>query len=138
MIRPLIVAILLLNGMIAVFIGISLIMAPDGTLLKIETTMLERGPFNSFLIPGKLLFVIIGVGSMLSALLTVFSIKYYPQLVTGMGIANLIWIASLIYKTQTWHSLHLVFGLIGLTLLIFGIVKWRKYMKFGMEDNSFF
>jgi hypothetical protein len=134
MVHFLIVALLLLNAMATIFIGIGLIMAPDGSLLQIETTMLERGPFNSFLLPGKFLFIIIGVGSMFTALLAAFKIKYYPQLVICMGIANFIWIATLIYKTQALHFLHFTFGLIGLILLIFGVVKWRKYRKHGWDN----
>jgi hypothetical protein len=135
MVRPIIVAMLFLNGMVTIFIGISLIMAPDGSLLGIETGMLERGPFNSFLIPGKLLFVVIGVGSFFSALLALFEIKYYPQFVTTIGIANLIWIASLIFKTQTVHYLHFLFAAIGFALLVFGALKWRKYRKLGWDND---
>ena len=41
--------------------GISLMMAPDGSLLKMQPGWLDKSPFNSYFIPGFLLFLMNGI-----------------------------------------------------------------------------
>jgi hypothetical protein len=43
------------------FGGISLVICPSGALLKMPAEMLNGSPFNSFLIPGLILLLILGV-----------------------------------------------------------------------------
>ncbi len=51
----------LLLGLGAVFGGIMLVIDPSGELIKMPITLLENSPFNSFLIPGIILLVVLGV-----------------------------------------------------------------------------
>ena len=49
----------------AVFGGAVLIISPDGRLFGMPLSMLENSPFSSFLLPGIILFLVLGVVPML-------------------------------------------------------------------------
>lgn len=51
----------LLLGIGAIFGGSVLIIDPSGALIKMPISLLEYSPFNSFLIPGIILFIILGI-----------------------------------------------------------------------------
>lgn len=51
----------LILGIGAIFGGLVLMIDPSGGVIKMPVTLLENSPFNSFLIPGMILFVILGV-----------------------------------------------------------------------------
>lgn len=55
----------LLLGIGAVFGGSVLTIDPTGRLLKMPITLLENSPFNSFLIPGIILFAVLGVSPLI-------------------------------------------------------------------------
>ncbi len=57
-------------GIGALFGGIQFILAPDGHLLGVPLSMLAGTPFQSFLVPGLLLFTLVGIGPMVAAALT--------------------------------------------------------------------
>ena len=48
-------------GIGAIFGGLVLVIDPSGGLIKMPLTLLENSPFNNFLIPGIILFVILGI-----------------------------------------------------------------------------
>jgi len=45
----------------ALFGGLTMILAPDGSLLGMPVSMLHSSPFQDFLIPGLILFVVLGL-----------------------------------------------------------------------------
>jgi hypothetical protein len=47
-----------LNGIVA---GLAFMVAPDGHLIQMPMSNLERAPFRDFLLPGILLFIFIGI-----------------------------------------------------------------------------
>lgn len=51
----------LLLGIGAVFGGMVLIIDPSGKLIKMPITLLKNSPFHSFLIPGIILLIVLGV-----------------------------------------------------------------------------
>jgi hypothetical protein len=55
------IVLLVLLAVNAFYGGISLMMAPDGSLLKMQPGWLENSPFNSYFIPGLLLLLMNGV-----------------------------------------------------------------------------
>lgn len=58
----------LLLGIGAIFGGGGLVIDPSGELMKMPLTLLEHSPFESYLIPGLILFIAIGVFPLLTAL----------------------------------------------------------------------
>ena len=59
--RNILVILLGLLGIGAMFGGVVLIISPSGKLFGMPLSMLENSPFNSFLIPGIILFTVLGL-----------------------------------------------------------------------------
>jgi len=47
--------------------GLVLIIAPNGKLMGMPLSLLEKSPFDSFLIPGIILFTVLGIAPVLLA-----------------------------------------------------------------------
>jgi hypothetical protein len=60
-IRNLLVFLLALLGLGAIFGGGVLIISPSGKLFGMPLSMLDNSPFNNFLIPGIILFTVLGL-----------------------------------------------------------------------------
>lgn len=56
------------NGLSALAGGIGLILNTDGKALGMDTEMLASTPFETFLIPGIVLFVVNGIGNATGAI----------------------------------------------------------------------
>lgn len=68
--------------------------APDGHLLGMPLTLLEGTPFTSFLVPGWLLFTVLGV---LPALAAGVTLRRWPGAALAaivVGVALVVWIAT--------------------------------------------
>ena len=76
--------------------------------------LLKNSPFNNFLIPGIILFSIIGLGNVISALLIHFKWRYqaYPSIVFSSALV--IWIVVQCIMLNTVGFLHVLFFIIGL------------------------
>ncbi|WP_245237733.1 hypothetical protein, partial [Paenibacillus ihuae] len=48
-------------GVGAIAGGVMLLIDPSGEMMGMPTSVLERSPFNNFIIPGMLLFLVFGV-----------------------------------------------------------------------------
>jgi len=59
--RNVLLILLALLGLGAVYGGGTLIISPSGDLLGMPLSMLDHSPFNNFLIPGIILFTILGI-----------------------------------------------------------------------------
>jgi hypothetical protein len=58
-------ALILFQGISGLFGGIALIIDPTGELLQMPLSMLDGSPFDTFLIPGIILFLILGIFPMI-------------------------------------------------------------------------
>lgn len=68
-------------------------LAPDGRLLGMPTSLLAGSPFTSYLVPGVILFVVIGIGPLVAAALTVRRQAFAPIATIGVGLALIGWIS---------------------------------------------
>jgi hypothetical protein len=57
----LLIVLQILLGLGALAGGAALMAAPDGSILQMPLSMLENSPFSSYLIPGAILFTLLGV-----------------------------------------------------------------------------
>jgi hypothetical protein len=55
------IALILLLGIMAAVCGAMLFLAPDGHLMGLSTSVLEKSPFPDYLVPGIMLFIFFGV-----------------------------------------------------------------------------
>lgn len=81
-----------LVGLGAVVGGAIMIVAPTGTLLQMSPDMLKGTPFSDFLVPGIILFFVIGVGQIGGGVLTMRKQRFAGYLGAALGIGLMIWI----------------------------------------------
>ena len=107
-------------GLGATFGGGVLIISPGGKLFGMPLSMLENSPFNSFLIPGIILFLVLG----LVPLLLVFALLKTP---------NFKWAEKLnFFNDMHWSwtfTIYVAFALIGwiqIEMLFLGGAHWLQ------------
>ncbi|PKL09407.1 MAG: hypothetical protein CVV51_03925 [Spirochaetae bacterium HGW-Spirochaetae-7] len=111
-IRPLLVALHLFVGIGAIVGGIAAIMDPVSPL-GMPASALTGTPFDSFIIPGVILFCVIGLGN-LAAAVTAFLGKWWMGYPSGTAaIALMIWIVIQCVMLDAVAGLHVIFFTIG-------------------------
>jgi hypothetical protein len=135
--------ILAFNGLVA---GAMLVLRPDGSLIKMDPTWLDKSPFSSFLVPGILLFLFNGVLPLLCFAGSVWGFRsklfdrlnLYPEkhwswaftLYSGFG--TLIWIIvqQLITQYFILQPIILIFGIVILILnLLPRVIRFHQEKK---------
>ena len=122
--RWLSVALLLLNGIAACFGGYALVHDPSGAAVQLSPDLLHNTPFATYLIPGIILLVVIGVGNIVVATLAAVNTSQYPKLIAASGCILVGWIAAQILMIRILFFLHYVIGGIGVTLIALGTIQW--------------
>ena len=114
-------------GIAACYGGGALILDPSGKLLEMPLTLLTESNFPNYLVPGLILFLMIGLLSLLTIYFTITGNKYYPDLVFNQGFIQVGWIVVQIYLLQVFHFLQLVVVINGILLIILGayVKKWK-------------
>jgi hypothetical protein len=86
--------------------------AADGSALGMPLAYLEHSPFTSYFIPGIILFVVFGVGSIVAVVATVLRHWSAPYLLFALGVGQMIWITVELAMVQVYHpQMHpLLFG----------------------------
>ena len=118
----------------AIFGGLALIVPSKGnnSYLELPISYLENSPFSSFLIPGIVLFTVLGVFPLLIAYflfskrpskfgnsLNIFKDKHWSWgFSLYIGFALIIWITVQVYFLQVVVGLHLFYMALGLLILI--------------------
>jgi len=114
-------------GVGAVFGGGLLMLAPDGRLLGMTTTVLSGTPFRSFLVPGICLFVFVGIAPLLAAAITLRRQAIAPLAAVAVCLTLMIWIASEMVALAGLGSLAWAFYLVlGTSIAAVGFVWWRS------------
>ena len=115
-----------LVGIGAMFGGGALVLGPDGHLLSMSTSMLAGSPFRDYLIPGAILFAVIGVGPSVAALLTVLRAPIAPYAALASGAALIGWIVIEMVMLVSWGSLAWSFYLLLGAAMVGAGMWWRS------------
>lgn len=75
---------------------------------------LKNSPFSNFFIPGIILFTVIGLGNVFSAVSILFKSKYQGYISSVVSWALIIWIIVQCIMLETVIYLHVIFFIIGL------------------------
>jgi hypothetical protein len=100
-------------GVGAVFGGLAAITDPKAPL-GIPIEVLKNSPFSSFLIPGIILFTLIGLGNIFSALMFRFNSRFQGYISSIFSWALVIWIIVQCIMLNSIAALHVIFFTIGL------------------------
>jgi hypothetical protein len=89
------------SGILQVFIGLSgvaggvgLIAEPSGAFWGLPLEWLSGTPFSSYLVPGVVLLIVVGLGSLLGASATFFRYSYAPEIAIVLGALLIVWIIA--------------------------------------------
>ena len=113
-------------GIGALLGGGALLLAPDGHLLSMPTSMLAGTPFTDYLIPGAILFGVVGVGALVAAAITFLRLSAAPLAAIAIGVVLVGWIVVEMVMLVNWGSLAWSFYLLlGATIVGAGL-WWRR------------
>ena len=114
-------------GLGALFGGSALVLAPDGHLLGMPTSLLGGSPFTSYLVPGIILFTVIGLGPLLAAALTVRRQAFAPIAAVAVGLILVGWISIEMVVLAGLGSLVWALSLVlGVCIAAIGVTGWRS------------
>jgi len=102
------IAALIWLGIGALAGGIALVTRPDGGSMQFDTAILAGSPFSDFLVPGLILGLLFGVGSLAVATMGLRHQPLAPFLAFGIGCAQMTWIViqlSIIKELSFLHPL---------------------------------
>jgi hypothetical protein len=106
-------------GLGAVAGGLGLVLEPSGTNLGMPVEILNRSPFPDFLIPGMILFLINGLGSLAGGAATFLRYRYAGEIAVILGAFLILWIVAQVWWIGLAHwlqPLYFVFGGVELAL----------------------
>ena len=134
--RNLIILLLIFLSLGALFGGVALIISPSGELIQMPVSMLEPSPFNDFLIPGIILFIVFGVfpliisyallykpKSKIANLLNIFSDMHWAWTYTiYIGFGIIIWIQMQMVFIDDVHWAHTTYVFWGIAILLLALL----------------
>lgn len=100
-------------GVGALFGGFGAIANPEGPM-GMSTELLKNSPFHNYLIPGIILFTVIGLGNIFSAVMFRFKSRYQGYISSVFSWALVIWIVVQCIMLNTVAFLHIIYFIIGL------------------------
>lgn len=118
-------------GVTALPSGVLMMAFPDGALFGMPLSMLEFSPFETFFVPGALLFTFLGLLPLSAAWLLwtgrtprwarsleQASGRRVAWLAAGAsGVATVVWIVTQVVMIRGFHVLHAVYGALGLAIV---------------------
>ncbi len=150
--RTLLLILLVFLGLGALFGGGMLILSPSGELMGMPLSMLDHSPFHSFLLPGIILFSVLGLAPVGIAIALVRRpaswlaerLNLYKDMYWGwtfciyIAFALISWIQVQMIFLQAVHWLHTFYMFFSLAILL--VALWpqvRDSYKKIKEDSGY-
>lgn len=114
------ILLLIIISLNALFAGYSFMIDSTGNGLHISADKLRFSPFNNFFIPGVILFVFIGLFSLIAAGFTLFRFQNHATLIVYESVLLIGWILVQMIMLREINFLHVICILAGITLFLFG------------------
>lgn len=135
MIRVISILLLFFNGVSALYGGWGLISNPSGEKMQMPLELLQHSPFKDYLIPGLILFTVLGIGSIAAAIVSIRRTPHYSLWIIVLGALMAGWILVQILMLQTLHWLHYLYGGTGWALLLLGLIE-RKILAADPDQEN--
>lgn len=113
---------LFLTGLNALVAGGLFVLDPSGTKMGMTTDYLNTSPFDTFLIPGTVLFFVNGMLNILAAVSVIQNKAYAKQFVVLQGFLLVGWIVVQVWMVRDINPLHIVMFSIGILLIAGGLL----------------
>ncbi|HKL78897.1 MAG TPA: hypothetical protein VJ888_00530 [Mobilitalea sp.] len=114
-----------LTGVGAMGGGMMAILYPQGPA-GMPADALKNSPFSDFLIPGIILFTVIGLGNVFSAIMIIVKSKYQGYISCVFGGALMIWLIVQCIILNAVVALHVIFFVIGFVQAMLGLILLFK------------
>ena len=121
----------LINGLVGlqIFIGLGavgggllLILKPSGAILGLPLDILQNSPFSNYLVPGIILLLVNGLGSLGGAAASFQRYRYAGETAMALGVFLAVWIIFQVYWIADFHWVHALYLGLGLLELILGLL----------------
>lgn len=109
--------------------GMMAILNPQGPG-GMPINVLKNSPFSNFLIPGIILFTVIGLGNIFSAIMFLFKSRFQGYISSVFSWALVIWIIVQCIMLNIVIYLHVIFFIIGLVEATLSMIILFKYRLF--------
>ncbi len=147
--RNLLIFLLLFLSVGALFGGGAFLIFPEGWIEMTPELMLQHSPFKNFLIPGLILFTVLG----LMPIFVVWGlikrkkckiaqlVNIYPDMhwswswAVYTGFALIIWIYMQVYFLQGFHWLHFFYFFYGVLILVVALLKPLR-QQYSVKNKS--
>ena len=105
-------------GVGAVAGGLALVLEPSGESLGTPIELLEKTPFATFLVPGIVLFIVNGLGSLAGAVASFARQRYAGEIAVALGAFLIAWIlVQVSWMAPHWlHALYFALGILEVAL----------------------
>jgi menaquinone-dependent protoporphyrinogen oxidase len=110
-------ALCILVGAMAIIGGIALVLWPDGSAIRLPLDMLATSPFESFLIPGLILLVVIGLGNTIAGALLCRNTPRSDIIAFVAGLALFGWTVIQIAMVSRFSALQLGSLVVGFAIV---------------------
>jgi hypothetical protein len=123
-----------LLGVGAVGGGGALMLGPRGEIMPLPLSALKGSPFDTYFVPGLILFGVLGLGSLAAALLVWLRHPLAPVTTTVVGVVLLIWIAVeiAIIGYSNDPPLQPIYLFLGSVITVVGL-GWLRASYLGMS-----
>jgi hypothetical protein len=129
-------------GLGAIIGGGALIISPSGELLKIPLSLLEKSPFANYLIPGIILFLILGVAplGLIFALIKkpagkfADKLNFFPDMhwswsyTIYIAFALIIWLQVEMHIIQAVNWAHTFYMFFAIALILVALLPQVRYL----------
>jgi hypothetical protein len=124
------------QGVIQIFVslgalpvGVLMVLFPSGKQIQMPLEILDGSPFNNFLVPGIILFLINGVGQLTAGLMSFrrHPLAGYTGAVFGMGL--MIWIFVQVSMIGGGHILQYSYFFLGTIETALAFLIQRRIQK---------
>lgn len=116
-------------GLGAVGGGLALVLEPSGSNLGIPLELLKRSPFSTYLVPGIVLLVVNGLGSLMGAAASFTRHRYAGESAMALGVFLVAWITLQVFWFSGFHWLHALYLGLGLLEFVLGWYGFRAGLK---------
>lgn len=105
--KAILTLLLLVNGITALIGGCSLILHPDGSSLGLSVSFLANSPFSDYSVPGLVLFSLIGILSLVTAVSIHILHRTYAWLLLSEGMILIVWLTIQLIFVPPVYFLHI-------------------------------
>ena len=107
--------------------GLVLMVAPRGEIMPLPLSALAGSPFDNYLVPGLILFGVLGLGPLVAARLAWLRHPLAPTAAFVVGAGLLIWVAVevAIIGYSNEPPLQAIYGILGIAIVLLAF-RWLR------------